>query len=136
MTVLVVALVVTILAVGGDSGDGPDRTPASPASRSAERERPEDESGARGDVRITACEVDPATKWPSATLLITNRSSKASNYAVEVEFVDASNKRLGEALTGSSGLAAGQQATVTASSLTPVSVKITCRITDVTRFAS
>ncbi len=68
--------------------------------------------------------------------MITNRSSKASNYIVEVEFVDASNKRLGEALATSSGLAPKQRSEVTAQGLTQVSTKITCRITDVTRTAS
>ncbi|MDV5145905.1 FxLYD domain-containing protein [Streptomyces sp. SBC-4] len=132
---LVVVLVIALMAAGGDD-DEPDRTPTGPATRATERERPEDESGARGDVRITACAVDPATKWPSAELLITNRSSKASNYIVEVEFVDASNKRLGEALATSSGVAPEQRSEVRAQGLTQVSAKITCRITDVTRTAS
>ncbi|MBX9425497.1 MULTISPECIES: FxLYD domain-containing protein [Streptomyces] len=132
---LVVVLVIALAAAGGDD-DEPDRAPTGPATRATGGERPEDESGVRGDVRITACEVDPATKWPSAELLITNRSSKASTYLVEVEFVDASNKRLGEALAGSSGVAPGQRSEVTAQGLTQVSTKITCRITDVTRTAS
>lgn len=131
---LAVVLVIALTAAGGE--DEPDRTPTGPATRATERERPEDESGARGDVRITACAVDSATKWPSAELLITNRSSKASNYIVEVEFVDTSNKRLGEALATSSGVAPEQRSEVTAQGLTQVSTKITCRITDVTRTAS
>lgn len=134
LILLVVVLVIALTAAGGD--DEPDRTPTGPATRSAERERPEDESGARGDVRITACAVDSATKWPSAELLITNRSSKASNYIVNVEFVDASNKRLGKALASSNGLAPGQKSEVTAQGLTQVTTEITCRVTDVTRYAS
>ncbi|MFF7183560.1 hypothetical protein [Streptomyces sp. NPDC008121] len=131
-----IVLVVAILAIGG-RGDEPDQTPASPATtRSAERERPQDETGARGDVQITACQVDFLTKWPSATLLITNRSSKASDYVVEIEFVDASNKRLAEAGAGSNGLAPGQRLTVTAHGLTQVLTKITCRVIEVTRYAS
>ncbi|XIE81694.1 FxLYD domain-containing protein [Streptomyces sp. SBR177] len=102
-----------------------------PPGRSQQEER-----GARGDVRITACTVDPVTKWPSAELAITNRSSKPSNYVVQVEFVDASGKRLSEAYASTNGLRPGQEAAVTAQSLDQVSVKVTCRVTDVTRYAS
>jgi hypothetical protein len=87
-------------------------------------------------VRITACEVDSTTDSPSTELLITNRSSKASNYIVHVEFVDASGKRLEEATVGTNNVAPGQQSKVRAQGLAQMTAKITCRITDVTRFAS
>ncbi|MFF6772048.1 FxLYD domain-containing protein [Streptomyces sp. NPDC012637] len=128
---LVVVLFVAVLAIrgGGDDERGP--VPTSPPGRSRA-----EESGARGDVKVTVCKVDPVTRWPSAELLITNRSSKASNYVVHVEFVDASDKRLSEAYASTNGLRPGQQAAVTAQSLDQVSVTVTCRITDVTRYAS
>lgn len=87
-------------------------------------------------MRITACEVDPVTKWADAKLLITNRSSKASNYIVQVEFIDASGKRLSEATTATNNVAPGQQSEATAQGLDQITTKVTCRITDVTRFAS
>ncbi|MEU4728931.1 MULTISPECIES: FxLYD domain-containing protein [unclassified Streptomyces] len=86
-------------------------------------------------MKITACEVD-SSNWPHANLLITNRSSKASDYWVQVEFVDATGKRLSEAYASTNDLAPGQQSAVTAQSLDQVTVKITCRITDVSRYAS
>ncbi|MFI0990801.1 hypothetical protein [Streptomyces exfoliatus] len=128
-------IAITLAAGGGD--DEPERTTtSSPGRETPSSQRPQEESGARGDVEITACVVDPATKWPSADLLITNRSSKASNYIVNVEFVDASNKRLSEALAASNGVAPDQQSSVKAQGTDQIATKITCRITDVTRYAS
>ncbi|MET9377480.1 FxLYD domain-containing protein [Streptomyces sp. NPDC002992] len=132
MIALVVVLIVAVLAIGGDGDDAPERrTPSSPAG-----ERPQEENGVRGDVRITACEVDPRTTWPSAELLVTNRSSKSSDYLVHVEFVDASGKRLSEAYTSTNDVAPEQRSKVTAQSLDQVTAKVTCRIVDVTRRAS
>ncbi|OEJ22566.1 hypothetical protein BGK67_34190 [Streptomyces subrutilus] len=87
-------------------------------------------------MKITACDVDSFTKWPHAELLVTNRSSKASNYTVQVEFVDGAGKRLSEAYGVTNGVAPGQQSAVTAQSLDQVTAKITCRITEVNRYAS
>ncbi|MET9952477.1 FxLYD domain-containing protein [Streptomyces sp. NPDC006339] len=133
---LILILIIVLVVANTGSDDDPDRTPTRPPTATAERERPQDESGARGDVRITACEVDSTTKWPSATLLITNRSSKPSNYIVQVEFVDASDKRLDEAVATSNVVAPGQRSEVTAQGLSQATTKITCRVTDVTRYAS
>ncbi|MFD5880120.1 FxLYD domain-containing protein [Streptomyces yangpuensis] len=87
-------------------------------------------------MEITACEVDSFTKWPHAELLVTNRSSKASTYTVQVEFVDAAGKRLSEAYAVTNAVAPGQQSSMTAQSLTQVTAKITCRIMEVNRYAS
>ncbi|MGX2993659.1 hypothetical protein JNUCC64_05080 [Streptomyces sp. JNUCC 64] len=92
--------------------------------------------GPAGDVRIASCEVDAATKWPRAGLVITNRSGKASDYLVSVEFVAASGERLTEASTSVSRLAPGQVAHDAAQSLAQVNEPVTCRITDVSRMAS
>ncbi|MFF5933323.1 FxLYD domain-containing protein [Streptomyces sp. NPDC012508] len=140
MIVLIVVVVVAVFAVAGED-DEPDRTPTSPTAQPTAGERtasrqPEGESGPRGDVKITACEVDPVTKWADAKLLITNRSSKASNYIVQVEFVDASGRRLSEATAVTSNVAPGQQSEATAQGVEQITAKVTCRITDVTRFAS
>ncbi|MEU3689888.1 FxLYD domain-containing protein [Streptomyces narbonensis] len=140
--VLVVLLIVAVALVGRGEGGDPEReSPTSPVTQSTAREtsaseRPQEESGPRGDVKITACEVDSATKWPSAELLVTNRSSKASNYIVQVEFVDASHRRLSEAYATTNGLAPGQESRLTAQGLDQITAEITCRITDVSRFAS
>ncbi|MBT2428208.1 ATP-binding cassette domain-containing protein [Streptomyces sp. ISL-112] len=139
--VLVIALIVAIMASSGGDDDEPDRSPTGPAPSSATREtptseEPQQESGPRGDVKVTACEVDPSTSWAQADLLITNRSSKASNYVVQVEFVDASGTRLGEASAAASNVAPEQKVNTKAQGLDQITTKVTCRITDVTRYAS
>ncbi|MGW2016489.1 FxLYD domain-containing protein [Streptomyces sp. NPDC001927] len=122
-----VALIAAVTLTVGD--DDPERrAPTNSATPTAD--------GPRGDVRIASCEVDLVTKWPSAELLITNRSSKTSNYMVQVEFVDAANKRLSEAYAATNNVAPGQQSRVKAQSLDQVAVKISCRVSDVSRFAS
>ncbi|MFF5637908.1 FxLYD domain-containing protein [Streptomyces sp. NPDC012825] len=87
-------------------------------------------------MKITACAVDPSTERPRAELLITNRSGKAGTYFVNVEFVDASNRRLDGAVVSASAVAPGQEAKVGAQGANRVTSGIACRITDVTRHAS
>ncbi|MGW1766105.1 hypothetical protein ACWCQL_18775 [Streptomyces sp. NPDC002073] len=130
-----------VLAVGvigalftGTDSDKPDGPAVSGTGTGRASEAPA--AGPAGDVKITACEVDPATGWASAELLITNRSSKTSTYSVSVEFVDSANKRLGEAFASASRLASGQSAEETAQGLDRIGVKVSCRVTHVTRFAS
>ncbi|MFI8103747.1 FxLYD domain-containing protein [Streptomyces sp. NPDC086023] len=128
LVVLVVGLVVLFATAGRDRGPDSAGTPSG---------RPQDTvPGPRGDVEITRCTVSSMTDWAEADLLVTNRSSKTSTYWVQVEFFDSSGTRLGDAFASVSDLASGQRAKATAQGLDPITVKITCRITDVTRFAS
>ncbi|MEV7416339.1 FxLYD domain-containing protein [Streptomyces sp. NPDC089919] len=128
LAVLFVVALIALFAVVGDDDPAPAKTPSG---------RPQDTvPGPRGDVQITSCKVNGSTDWAEADLLITNRSSKTSNYWVQVEFVDASNTRLGDATTVVNDLASGQRAKATAQGFDQITAKITCRITDVTRFAS
>ncbi|MEV7520055.1 FxLYD domain-containing protein [Streptomyces sp. NPDC091371] len=128
---LVVLLLVAGLLIGGDGADEPERITPSRSAREATQE-----AGPEGDVTITGCEVNSVTKWAGAELLIDNRSGKSSDYHVEVEFVNAAGKRLGEAYASTLRLAPGQRAEVTAQGLDQISETITCRIVKVLRFAS
>ncbi|MCB5165044.1 hypothetical protein LG634_09410 [Streptomyces bambusae] len=92
--------------------------------------------GPEGDVRISACEVDATTKWPHAELIVTNRSSRPSDYLVSVEFLDPDGVRLSEAHAVLTRVGPDQVARETAQTLTQVDVPVTCRLTDVTRTAS
>ncbi|MFD9035283.1 hypothetical protein ACFVZW_29725 [Streptomyces sp. NPDC059567] len=96
----------------------------------------DDPDGPRGDVRITACQVDAATKWPHADVTVTNRSSKPSDYLVSVEFVVPSGDRVAEAGTTVDHLAPGQVSQGRAQSLSQVTGTVECRVTDVIRTAS
>ncbi|MFD5087519.1 FxLYD domain-containing protein [Kitasatospora sp. NPDC058201] len=91
---------------------------------------------ATGDVELTSCDVDATLHWPSAQLKVTNRSSKSSNYMIQVEFVDAAGTRIGEGLAATNNLAAGQAATLKAQGAVETKGKISCKVTNVTRYAS
>lgn len=110
--------------------------PAASAPAKAPASKPAAPSGAKADVKITACELDSTMGWAKAELTITNGSSKKSNYIVSIEFVDASGTRLGEAVAATNNLAPGQAANVTAQGLDQIKDKITCKVTEVTRYAS
>ncbi|MFF6904543.1 FxLYD domain-containing protein [Streptomyces sp. NPDC012389] len=139
---LVVVGVVGVVASGGDDGDKASSKPVTagsePSAAAPKEEAPEAAApkGAEGDVKITGCEVNSTTGWPKADVLITNRSSKTSNYIVSVEFVDASGKRLADAMAASNNVAAGQEVEEDAQSLDKVSGKVSCKVTKVTRYAS
>jgi hypothetical protein len=87
-----------------------------------------------GDVKINLCEVNTTARWADPEITITNHSSKTSNYAVQVEFVDAKGTRLDEGLAATSNLKPGQASKVTAQGTAQISGKVTCRVTDVTRY--
>ncbi len=127
--VLVVALVALAALMGG--GDtGPTKPPPG-----HEKTAPS-VSGPRADVRITKCAVLEGVRWPTAEVRITNHSSKASNYWVEVEFVDTRGERVSDGFTATNHLAPGRVANETATGTREASGQVTCRITDVTRYAA
>ncbi|MFI9169044.1 FxLYD domain-containing protein [Streptomyces lincolnensis] len=140
--VLVLGILIAIgLAVDDGAGEGGRSKDGGSVAEEPVREQDRDppapaRGGAVGDVKVTKCAVDPVTEWPAAGLLITNRSSKTSDYTVDVEFLDRSGKRLGDGIGATRKLAPGQQADVTAQGLVRITEAITCRVTDVTRYAS
>ncbi|AZM53027.1 hypothetical protein DMA15_10795 [Streptomyces sp. WAC 01529] len=128
--VLLVAVSALALMVGG----GDDNGPSTPPPRQ-ERTAPS-VSGPRADVEITKCSVLEAPRWPTAEVRITNNSSKNSNYWVDVEFVDAKGERISEGFAATNNLAPDKVANETATGTREASGKVTCRVTDVTRYAS
>lgn len=38
------------------------------------------------DVKVTACAADPTTGWADAKVVVTNHSSKSSNYVITIAF--------------------------------------------------
>lgn len=143
----IVALVIMLGIVGAvmggtDSGsdEGGILEVTAPPTKAAEKKddapKEKDDAGPEGDVKITECEVNGATQWPAAKLEITNRSSKQSNYIVQVEFLDKDGTRLGEGTAATNNLAPAQLAKETAQGLAQVDGKVTCRVTKVTRYAS
>ncbi|MGW6023436.1 FxLYD domain-containing protein [Streptomyces sp. NPDC055099] len=82
------------------------------------------------------CALLNAARWPSAEIRITNHSSKVSNYWVDVEFLDAKGERISEGFAATSNLAPDRVANETATGTREATGTVTCRVTDVTRYAS
>lgn len=126
-----------IVACNPTAGQTGATAPAVPAGTASTNQAAPVDPGPTGDAKVTSCHVDSDTQWPAATVTITNRSSKTSNYVVSVEFVDGHGTRLAEGTAATNNLAPGQSAHETAQSLDQVNGgSISCRITDVTRYAS
>jgi hypothetical protein len=89
-----------------------------------------------GDVKVDSCAISDAIDLPEAAITITNHSSKASNYLIELEFVNPAGTRLAEGIASADNLAPGQSEKVTATGTEQVSGKLRCRVTKVTRYAS
>ncbi|MFJ4849167.1 FxLYD domain-containing protein [Streptomyces sp. NPDC088733] len=146
IVLLFVLFGIVAVAVSGGSSDDDPKPGASRASGDAPAMKAEDgvaeaetepePAGPTGDVTLTACEIEPYTTWPSAKLTITNRSSKTSNYMVEVEFVDAKGTRISEGYAATNNLRPGRTAKEEAQGTAEATGKVTCRVTEVTRYAS
>jgi hypothetical protein len=89
----------------------------------------------QADVAIESCTVD-AIGFPKAKLRITNHSSGRSDYMIQVNFLDGTGTKVAEGAAISNNIDAGQSAIETAGGLTEVKGALTCKVTDVNRFAS
>ena len=89
------------------------------------------------DVAITACTPD-AAGFAAAKVVVTNHSSKASNYIINIVMESPDGKtQIGTGLVSVNGLAPGQASSPQdASSLQSVNGPYTCRVGDITRYAS
>lgn len=114
----------------GTSESGTDETEQSTESDAGKANAPED------DVEIVGCSSNEYG-WPEAQVKITNNSSKASNYIVEVAFEsEDGSTQIDTSMVAVNNLQPGQAATDEASSLNEVSGAFVCKVTDVTRYAS
>lgn len=91
------------------------------------------------DVKITGC-ANSALGGPAATVVVTNHSSKASNYIVTIAFDSADGKtQLGTGEAAVNDLQPGQSSapqSAQALTQTPAPAGFTCRLSDLTRYAS
>lgn len=131
VVVLVVVVTAIALMAGGKSDEGPG-----PRKSPQQEQTSPTLTGPRADVEITKCSVLDAVRWPTAELRITNQSSKASNYWVDVEFLDAKGERISEGFAATNNLAPDRVANETATGTREATGTVTCRVTDVTRYAS
>lgn len=89
-----------------------------------------------GDIKLTSCAVDSTLDFPTAKVDITNHTSKASDYSIQVEFIDAKGNRLAAGYALENALAPGQKSTQTAMGDNEVHGKFTCKVAKVDRYAS
>lgn len=140
-------VIVGVIGALASSGDKPatvtTSSPAAPASHatSAAPAQPAQTTKAPAgkptdDVQLSECQADDTLHWPSAKVTITNHTAKSSNYLVQVEFLDASGTRVGQGLAATNNLAAGQSAVLKAQGAGEVTGQITCKVSDVTRYAA
>ena len=137
MALAVVAGLVVLACGGGAVTDtGPGAT--APGATAAQ------ENPAIQDVQLTACAMSSNQfMGPEATVRITNKSSKPSNYIVQVAFVSKDGAtQFDTATVVVNGLAPGQVSDQQASSLKSEARQqagaagFTCKVLDVTRLAA
>ncbi|MFJ5070265.1 FxLYD domain-containing protein [Kitasatospora sp. NPDC088556] len=115
-----------------------DTAPAAAGSPAATQAAPAAAGGgeAAKDVEITKCSINDLLKMPEAEVKITNHSSKSSNYIVQIEFTDASGTRVAESAAATNNLAPNQSAVQKAPGSAQVNGKVSCKVTNVTRYAA
>ena len=92
---------------------------------------------AADDVDLAGCELDHDTGFGTATLAVTNHSSKESNYIVTVEFADAHGTQVGTADGFVNNVSSGQRARSSAvGTYDGPEAGVTCQIKSVDRMAS
>jgi hypothetical protein len=92
---------------------------------------------AADDVTIGACTNDPTIDIGSAQVTITNHTSKASNYIVEVTANSPDGKtQIDSGTAAANNLAPGQSTTQTAQFSKSIPAGSVCKAANVTRYAS
>ncbi|MET8540486.1 hypothetical protein ABZW03_07495 [Kitasatospora sp. NPDC004799] len=120
---------------GAPAAAAPAASGAAPAA-AAPAAAPAGGGDAAKDAEITKCTINDVLKMPEAEVKITNHSSKSSNYIVQLEFTDAAGTRVAEGAAATNNLAPNQAAVQKAPGAAQVSGKVSCRITNVTRYAA
>lgn len=133
-----VATLNTITTVPSD-GTGPS-VPATPPAPAPVPGKPSGGSNPpEADVKVTKCSVDETFNWYTASLAITNNSSKPSDYSIDISFESPDGKqRYAEGFAFSNNVPNGQTSNTEAGSLTeaPPGQRFVCKVAKVTRYAS
>lgn len=138
-------LIALVASAGGSSSHSSGSGSAAPAGSEAADDSGEQPAAgqptgaqatdeAAADVKVTSCEVDSLTEWPSADVEVVNHGAKAASYVVNVEFLDGDGTRLAEGLAASTSLDPGQKAVEKAQGLSKIPGKLTCKVFKVTRY--
>ena len=85
---------------------------------------------------MTACRRHDTLDWVEAEVTFTNHTSKRSNYFAELTVVNAAGVKVADASASTNNLDPGQKALETAQTFQEVEGTFTCKIAEVTRYAS
>jgi hypothetical protein len=85
------------------------------------------------DVAVTGCNADPGGGRPTADGTVDNHTSKASTYAIDINFYDSSGNRVTEGGATLGKVEAGATATFSAHGLNDATGPLTCKVGAVTR---
>lgn len=127
---------VAVIVVGGVASSSSSSKTDSKQNGGVQTVSNNGENPPQADVSITSCDLDQYLSYPQATLHITNHSTKTSDYMIEVNFLDASGTKIADGTAISNNIEAGQSAIEKATGLSSMKGAITCKVTDVNRFAS
>ena len=106
------------------------------AAQEAAVEPSRQEPAEQGASEVVLSDCGVGDRWMEATVEVTNRTSKRSNYMIEVAFTSPDKSvQLDTAYAMVSGLAPGQQATKQASTVTESDGPFECEVLDVTRLS-
>jgi hypothetical protein len=126
-----------LVALGASIASGSSSDDAASGDSSSSGEKAVGAANEASDVKIKSCSKDDTFDWAEAQLKVTNSSSKASDYSIEVTFTSKDGKtQLGTGVTFISNLAPGQTKNEKVSNTEEVSGKFTCKVTSVDRSES
>jgi hypothetical protein len=128
------ALAVSAVLTGCNTGNKSE--PGSSAT-SAPKSAADTGTGHVEDVTISSCDIDPTIGFPTIKYVVTNHSSKKSNYIIEIVVTNTAGQQVGTAPGAVNGLEPGQstapQDTSTGGAATG---PIKCKVSTVTRYAA
>jgi len=128
---------IVVIGIASSSGGGKSSSSSSPAVQSSTGSSGSQPLQHASDVVVTSC-VPDSVGFAAAKVVVTNTSSKASNYVITVTFESAGGAtQVGTGLATVDGLLPGQKSVPQdVSSLQAAPAGYTCRVTDVTRYAT
>jgi hypothetical protein len=94
------------------------------------------QADAKKDVTVTSCTASPTGGHPTATGTILNHSSKASAYAIHVQFKDSSGNAVGDGVAAVAKVDPDTSATWHATGTVNAKGPVTCELSSVTRTVS
>ena len=91
---------------------------------------------AAADISLTSCGVDPTLKYPAGRGTIFNHSSGTSNYTFTISFLNPAGTVVALVSGSEDHIASHQAAVFSVTGDNQVSGSVTCKVANVTRFAS